>query len=156
MQYTNAQPTYICTSSLHARYIYVHICAPESHQLCNARLHQQHPWVSSFFPQPQKLEIDFLISHIHKTVEVASSPSCGRACAHGLQFSKIFRHHLQKARDTRVFCDTPKISKISLHRGMCTKPKLPGVFDAVPAGFQPHRPWKECPDIFELEKCRLP
>ena len=83
----------------------VHICIPETQILCNARLHQQHPSVSGFFSQPQKLEIDFLISHIHKTVEVVSSQACMPSSAHALIFSKILRLHLQKSADAPVFAD---------------------------------------------------
>ena len=49
-------------------------------------LHQQLPWVSSFFLSPLKLEIDFLMSHIHSTVKDSVSPSYGGGCAHALKF----------------------------------------------------------------------
>ena len=63
---------------------------------------------TTFFPRPQKLSIDFLISHIHKTVEVARSTSCQHACAHALIFSKMFREHLSKVPFHDVFPLHPK------------------------------------------------
>ena len=88
-----------CTSSLYARYKYV-LLRPKyfvMHVCINNILQFQ------VFSQPQKLEIDFLISHIHKTVEVVSSQNCADACTHALNFSKIFRLHLQKSAYALVF-----------------------------------------------------
>ena len=50
----------------------------------------------------------------------------------------------------------PKMFKISLHTGMYTQPMLPGVFYAVEAGFQPHKPWKQYPDSCESENVASP
>ena len=50
-------------------------------------------------------------------------------------FQKYFGITYHKVRDTRFLRATPKKIKISLHRGMCIQLRLPGVFDAVPAGF---------------------
>jgi hypothetical protein len=72
-------------------------------------------------------EIDFQISHIHKTVEVVSSQACMPASAHALTFSKMFRHHLQKSADTPVFADEyfgHQIIKISLHKGFELQPTM--------------------------------
>ena len=62
-----------------------------------------------------------------------------------------------KSRGTlRIFWDTPKNFKNSLHRVMCTQPMLPGIFEAVPAGSQPVQSRNKYPDICELEFVRLP
>ena len=47
-----------------------------------------------FFSQPHKSEIDFLISHSHKPVEVVSSQACSCSSAHALKISKKNRLHL--------------------------------------------------------------
>jgi len=108
-------------------------------------------WVSSFFYPPQKLEIDFLNSHIHKPVEVGGSPAYAFACAHALQFSKWFWHHLQKACDTRSLLWHPKnlwnlVAQGDVHPTHVTRCLWCGT-SMVP----PHKPRKKCPDIFELE-----
>jgi hypothetical protein len=81
----------------------VHVCAPETQILCNARLHQQHPSVSGFFLNP-KNQKPTLISHIHKAAEVMSSQAYRSSSAQALNFSKICPLHLQKSADAQCVC----------------------------------------------------
>ena len=104
-----------------------------------------------FFPHPQKLEIGFTISHIHRAVMGSPSPSYLNGCTHGLQFSKNVVSRVQLSCYMPYFVLHPRIFKISLHGGMCTQPVLPGVVCAVPAGLRPHKPRRKYPDTCELE-----